>query len=199
MSKKSVKENEIVLPGQYLGVVEEFLPDKNSTFVKEGEIFAAKTGKILIDNKKHQIQVESQKEDERKTVKVGDTVIGEVVFLRKFSIGITFYSINSKVHFNSSTFGNVHVSQISNKYIEKIQDAFQITDVLRARVTSQNLSEFDLTTAGNNLGVIHADCAICGTELEKIGFDKLRCPRCGHLEKRKLASDYADVKEHLRF
>ena len=47
--KDSVKNNEIALTGQYLGVVEEFLPDKHSTYVKEGQIFATKTGIINID------------------------------------------------------------------------------------------------------------------------------------------------------
>jgi exosome complex component CSL4 len=197
--KESVKNKDIVLTGQYLGVVEEFLPDKQSTYVKEGQIFATKTGIIAINKDKREIEIQSHQEKDRKTVKVGDIVIGTVLFLRQYSIGITFHTINKKIHFNSSYFGNIHVSQISHKYVDKISDAFQLTDILRAKVVEQNSNEYNLSTVGKDLGVIHADCVICGTPLDKIGFNKLRCERCGNIESRKLAADYRDVSENLRY
>ncbi|GAH76264.1 unnamed protein product, partial [marine sediment metagenome] len=55
--KESAKNKEIVLTGQYLGVVEEFLPDKQSTYVKDGQIIASKTGVINIDTNKRLIEV----------------------------------------------------------------------------------------------------------------------------------------------
>jgi exosome complex component CSL4 len=197
--KESVKKNDIVLTGQYLGVVEEFLPDKQSTYVKDGQIFASRSGIISINKQKKEIKIQSHQEKDRKTVKPGDIIIGTVLFLRQYSIGLNFHTINQKLHFNSSYFGNIHVSQISNKYVEKIQEAFQITDIVRAKVIEQEINEYRLTTVGKNLGVIHADCSICGTGLEKIGFNKLRCSRCGNIETRKLASDYGEVEEQLRF
>jgi len=197
--KKTGKDKEIAVIGQYLGVVEEFLPDEQSTYVKEGQIFATKTGMISIDDKKREIEIKTHQEKDRKTVKAGDIVIGTVVFLRKFSIGITFNTINQKIHFNSSYFGNTHVSQISNRYIDKINDAFQITDIIRAKVANKNANEYILSTVGKNFGVIHADCSICGTILKKIGFNKLICDFCGNIEKRKLAIDYGDVAHKLRF
>jgi len=197
--KDSVKNNEIALTGQYLGVVEEFLPDKHSTYVKEGQIFATKTGIINIDKSKREIEIKSHQEKDRKTVKVGDIVIGTVLFLRQYSIGTNFQTINYKVHFNSSYFGNIHVSQISHKYVEKISDAFQLTDIIRAKVINQESNEYKLSTVGKNFGVIHADCVICGTPLDKIGFNKLRCSRCGNIESRKLADDYRNVSESLRY
>ena len=199
MDKKSVKNNDLVLTGQYLGVVEEFLPDKKSTFVKEGEIYATKSGHIDIDSEKRKIEVKTQQEKDRKTVKVGDIVIGPILFLRQYSVGMNFYTINKKLHFNSSYFGNVHVSQISERYIEKIQDAFQITDIIRARVISINQNEYNLSTSGKELGTIYADCVICGTPLDKIGNNRLRCGRCGNTETRKLSSDYRNVSEPFRY
>ena len=196
--KKAAKNKEIVVTGQYLGVVEEFLPDEQSTYIKEGQIFATKTGMISIDEKKREIEIKTHQEKDRKTINVGDIIIGTVVFLRKFSIGISFNTINRKIHFNSSYFGNIHVSQISNKYIEKINDAFQITDIIRATVVKKNANEYTLSTVGKYLGVIHSDCSICGQTLKKIGFDKLKCSLCGNFEKRKLANDYGDVAHQLR-
>ncbi|MFX1497269.1 MAG: exosome complex RNA-binding protein Csl4 [Promethearchaeota archaeon] len=197
--KKEIENKDIVITGQYLGVVEEFLPDKQSSYIKDGKIYATKTGIILIDKNKKEIEIKSHQEENRKTVKIGDIVIGTVLFLRQYSIGLNFHTINNKLHFNSSYFGNIHVSQISHKYVEKISDAFQITDVLRAKVIEQTTNEFKLSTVGNNLGVIHADCVICGTNLEKIGHNKLRCSRCGNVETRKLANDYGNVNESLRY
>jgi len=198
-NRKQIKNKDIAVTGQYLGVIEEYISNEQSTYVKEGQIFATKTGMISIDDKKREIEIETHQEKDRKTVKIGDIVIGTVVFLRKFSIGITFNTINQKIHFNSSYFGNTHVSQISNKYIEKINDAFQITDIIRAKVTNENANEYTLSTVGKNFGVIHADCSICGTKLNKIGYDKLKCDFCGNIEKRKLAIDYGDIAHKLRF
>ena len=199
MSKKSVNDKEMVMTGQYLGVVEEFLPDKHSTFVKDGEIFSTKIGITNIDKNKREIVVKPLQEDKRKVVKNGDLVIGTILFLRQYSIGISFYTLNNKLHFNSAYMGNVHVSEISNKYVEKIQDVYKITDIIRAKVIGQESNEYKLSTTGKNLGVIHAECIICGTVLEKDGFNKLECPRCGNIEYRKLVDDYRNVKEHLRY
>jgi len=199
LTKKSYKDKDIVLTGQYLGVVEEFLPDKQSTFIKDGKIFASKSGMINVNNKERKIEISTHQEKDRKVVKIGDTVIGAILFLRQYSVGISFYTINKKVHFNSSYFGNIHVSQISDRYVERIHDAFQITDIVRARVVEQNYTEYKLSTTGKNLGVIYADCVICGKPLIKIGYNKLQCDRCGNQETRKLAIDYGNITNNLRF
>ena len=197
--KESAKNNEIALTGQYLGVVEEYLPDKQSTYVREGQIYATKTGIVNINKDRRAIEIKSHQEEDRKTIKINDIIIGTIRFLRLYSVGISFATINNKIHFNSSYFGNIHVSHISHKFIEKISDAFQITDIVRAKVIRQEQNEYSLSTVGKNLGVIHADCSICGTTLEKIGVDRLRCPRCGNVENRKLASDYGNVTESLKY
>jgi exosome complex component CSL4 len=199
MSEKEIKDKSIVLTGQYLGVVEEFLPDKKSTFVRDGQIFATKSGLLNIDEKKRKIKIKTHQEKDRKIVQIGDIVVGTIVFLRQYSVGLNFYIINDKIHFNSDYFGNIHVSQVSDKFVEKIQDAFQITDIIRAKVLEQETNEYKLTTVGKELGVIYADCVICGESLDRIGYNKLRCPRCGNVEIRKLANDYSDVNKSLNF
>ena len=199
MSKKTLKNGDVIITGDYLGVVEEFLPDKQSTYTKEGKIYATKTGLISIDNKAKKIEISTHQEKDRKIVKIGDTVIGVILFLRLYSVGVSFYTINKKIHFNSNYFGNIHVSQISDKYVEKIHDAFQITDIVRARVVEQEYNEYKLSTIGKHLGVIYADCVICGNSLTKIGYNKLKCERCGNVETRKLANDYGNVTNNLRF
>ena len=168
-------------------------------FIKDGKIFATKSGMLSIDEKRRKLEITTHQEKDRKTVKIGDIVVGTVLFLRKFSVGVNFYTINDKIHFNSSYLGNIHVSQISNKYVEKIKDAFQITDIVRAKVTEESCNEYTLTTTGKDLGAIRADCVMCGSFLEKIGYNKLRCVFCGNLEKRKLSDDYGDISQNLRY
>ncbi len=197
--KESANNNEIALTGQYLGVVEEYLADKKSTYVRDGQIFATKAGIVSIDEERRAIEIKSLQDEDRKTIKINDILIGTIQFLRLYSVGINFATINNKIHFNSSYFGNIHVSHISHKFIEKIADAFQITDIIRAKVIKQEQKEYSLSTVGKNLGVIHPDCSICGSTLEKIGQNRLKCPRCGSTENRKLASDYGNVSESLRY
>jgi len=99
--KESAKNNEIALTGQYLGVVEEYLPDKQSTYVREGQIYATKTGIVNINKDRRAIEIKSHQEEDRRTVKINDIVIGTLLFLRLYSVGISFATINNKIHFNS--------------------------------------------------------------------------------------------------
>ncbi|TXT64556.1 MAG: Exosome complex component Csl4 [Promethearchaeota archaeon] len=193
------KKKDIILTGEYVGVVEEFLPDTESTYIKDGKIYASKSGIISKDLDRRKINIKTHQESDRKIPKIGDIVIGVILFQRKYSVGLNFYTLNRKLHFNSYFFGNIHVSQISNRYIEKITDAFQKTDIIRAKVIKENGNEYELTTIGKDLGVIHSDCSICGTELDRIGFNKLRCPMCGNMENKKLASDYREVAYNLKY
>ncbi len=197
--KDSAKNNDIALTGQYLGVVEEYLPDKGSTYVKDGQIFATKAGIVSINEERRAIEIKSLQEENRKTIKLNDIMIGTIQFLRLYSVGVNFAAVNNKIQFNNSYFGNVHVSHISHQFIEKIADAFQITDIIRAKVIKLEQNEFSLSTVGKDLGVIHADCSICGSPLEKIGQNRLKCSRCGNTENRKLASDYGSISENLRY
>jgi len=197
--KDSAKNNEIALTGQYLGVVEEYLPDKGSTYVKDGQIYATKVGIVSINEERRVIEIKSLQEKKRKTIKLNDIMIGTIQFLRLYSVGVNFAAVNNKIQFNNSYFGNVHVSHISRQFIEKIADAFQITDIIRAKVIKLEQNEFSLSTVGKDLGVIHADCSICGSPLEKIGQNRLKCARCGNTENRKLASDYGSVSENLKY
>jgi exosome complex component CSL4 len=195
--KRKLKNGDYADIGQPLGVVEEYLPDKNSTYASDGVIYSSRVGTIKIDTNKKQISIKKQNEEQQRNLKVGDIVIGIVFMVRKYSIGVNIYVINNKVKFYSGYLGNVHVSQISKAYVEKIEDAFQKTDIIRAKVSKLNINEVDLSTENLNLGVISADCSRCGTPLIKIKKNILKCPVCENVEKRKLANDYNSVKTRL--
>lgn len=194
---KKVKAGDSVEIGDPLGVVEEYLPDKFSAYAKDGIIYATKSGKVNIDLNRKKISVKGENQKHVPALKIGDVIIGIVTFVRKYSVGITIEVVNNRVMFNSNFFGNVHVSQISNSYIEKVEDGFQKTDIIRARVTKLKYNEIDMSTDSKNLGVVAADCPFCGTTLEKIKNNLLKCPLCQSMEKRKLADDYDSIDTRL--
>jgi len=195
--KEKVNDGDYAYIGQPLGVVEEYLPDKNSTHTSEGIIYASKSGTVRIDLKRKKISIEDYNEKHVPALIKGDIVIGAVGFVRKYSVGVNIGVVNNRVLYNSNFFGNIHVSHVSKSYIEKVEDGFQKTDIIRAKVVKMRLNEIDLTTEDRDLGVIAADCSICGTSLEKIKQNLLKCPRCENIEKRKIASDYDSVDSRL--
>ena len=96
-------------------------------------------------------------------------------------------------------YGNIHVSKVSKQYIESLKEAFKKTDYVRAKVLKKVGTEYELTTEGSRLGVITADCTVCGTKLLRKGRNFLECPFCGKREKRKLANDFGSVDEIIEF
>jgi exosome complex component CSL4 len=85
--------------------------------------------------------------------------------------------------------GTVHVSQVHTGYVKEMRHQFKPGDIVRARVLNAQREPIQLSTAGDDLGVIVAACSRCCMSLERDG-SKLRCPECGNVEFRKLASDY---------
>lgn len=75
--KKTVKNGDLVLPGDYLGVIEEFLPG-DGVREENGELYATRAGKVRIDSDKMEISVEPVT-DVPPLPRVGDVVIGRVV------------------------------------------------------------------------------------------------------------------------
>ena len=97
--------------------------------------------------------------------------------------------------------GLIHVSELADKFVKNVErlEEFGWYWKIRARIVEQNFNEYKLTTASNNLGVIYTDCVICGNPLDRIGPNRLRCSRCGSVETRKLANDFGNVEDSLRF
>jgi len=184
-----------VIPGEKLANVEEFVSLNNETIYEEnGNLFSAIYGRLIIDYSKRTVNVIHLKPPKRPKFRKGDLVIARVLIMRKFTIGAVIYKINKKILFDYNPIGNIHVSNVTNYYIDKISEAFKKTDWIRARIIELG-EEFELSTDGRMLGVIKADCPTCGTELVKIGKDILNCPFCSRKERRKTAADYGIIEE----
>jgi len=176
---------QFVVPGQKLGVIEEFIPD-SGTYVKDGCIYSTSVGYVLIDfaNKKVSVYPVARNVN---VPKIGSTVIGWIISVQSSYATIRIIKIGRR--FLSGHFtGIIHISDVSHRYVDNMHDAFRIGDLVRAKVISDKNQTFHLTTRDDNLGVIYAFCSQCGGILVK--RRNLKCTVCGNVEKRKITLDY---------
>jgi exosome complex component CSL4 len=81
----------------------------------------------------------------------------------------------------------IHVSNVKDAYVKELYYEFAPFDIVKARVI--DMKNMRLTTLNKDLGVMKAYCGRC-REVLKLENDKLKCPRCGRIETRKISSDY---------
>ncbi|MDH5449473.1 MAG: exosome complex RNA-binding protein Csl4 [Candidatus Bathyarchaeota archaeon] len=186
MRENDRKSGQFVVPGERLGVIEEFIPG-TGTYTKDGVIHSQITGRTLLDmlNKKvsiypliHGVSVP----------KIGSIVAGQVSNVQSKSATLRISQIGNK--FLSGNFtGILHISDASLDYVDIMYDVCKPGDIMRAKVISTMNRTHHLSTSERNLGVICSFCSHCGhmLTLQERG---LRCPKCGKIEKRKFASDY---------
>ncbi|HSQ48068.1 MAG TPA: exosome complex RNA-binding protein Csl4, partial [Candidatus Deferrimicrobiaceae bacterium] len=95
----------------------------------------------------------------------------------------------------SGNFGGIlHVSDVSDRYVDAMSDVVKTGDIVRAKVISAKNQVFHLSTNDRNLGIVHAFCSRDAALLSQDNYD-LKCPKCGNVERRKIAPDYG--KEEL--
>ena len=180
------QSGQFVVPGQKLGVIEEFIAD-SGTYVEEGIIHSKSVGYVLmdLDNKKVSVYVAARNYN---IPKIGAIIIGDVTGVQSSMANVRITKVGTK--FISSHFsGIIHISDVSFNYTENIFDAFKAGDLVRAKVISDKNQIFHISTKGENLGVLLAYCSHCGAILA-LRQNELRCEECGHVERRKTALDY---------
>ncbi|MGQ9623782.1 MAG: exosome complex RNA-binding protein Csl4 [Candidatus Bathycorpusculaceae bacterium] len=180
------KSGHLVLPGERLGVIEEFIPD-SGTYVKDGIIYSRFIGRALVDLLNKRVSVYPLIHDV-KVPKVGNVVIGQVSNVQSENASLRIFQIGKK-QLSGFFSGVLHISDVQLRYIESMYNVCKPSDIMRAKVISEKNMTYHLSTKDKDLGVIFAFCSQCGYLLQprKPG---MRCPRCGKIEKRKTASDY---------
>jgi exosome complex component CSL4 len=191
MVKSKRKSGQFTAPGDRLGVIEEFMPG-SGTYVEEGAIHSKTVGYTLLDmlNRKVSVYPLSQTVN---VPKVGSTVIGQVLDTQSKTATIRIFQIGKKML--SGVFsGILYISDASASYVDSMFDVCKTGDIVKAKVVSKANRTFHLSTAENDFGVLYAFCSQCGHMLS-LKIQKMHCPQCGRIEKRKIASDYG--KEDL--
>lgn len=177
---------QIVLPGEPLGVIEEFIPD-TGTYVKDGVICSKVVGRALIDYLNKRVSVFPTRGV--KVPKVGSIVVGQVSNVQTQLAAVRMFKIGE--HMLSGFFtGLLHVADVHVRFVDSMFDVCKPGDIIRAKVISEKNRIYHLTTKDRSLGVVYAFCSRCGDVLQHRGRGGLQCLRCGNVEKRKTVIDY---------
>lgn len=179
-----------MLPGDALGVTEEFVP-ADWTYEDEGKIRSLVAGTVSVDNKNKRISI-IPKTNHPSILKTGMVIFGQISEVRGQRALMRIEGAKDTARSLTTSFsGGIHISQADKGYVSKLTDEFRIGDLVDARVTKVlGLDNVDLTTAENDLGVIKAMCTNCRHYMKKISKSEVLCPNCGRKEKRKLSSNY---------
>jgi exosome complex component CSL4 len=188
MSSKSSeqKSGQLVVPGERLGVIEEFIPD-DGTYVQDGVIYSKVIGRVLLDLTHRRVSVHQLVHGAKVPV-AGSTVMGQVSNAQAETAGVRIFEIGSE-EVNGVFTGILHVSDVQLKYVDSMFDICKPGDIIRAKVISEKNRTYHLSTKDKNLGVVYAFCSNCGNILQPKRQGML-CSKCGRVETRKTAADY---------
>jgi len=177
----------VVLPGDEVAVAEEFEAGEG-TFEEHGRIYAAQPGHLELDAHHRVARVAAFNPPAH--LRVEEVIYGVVEEVRASMCEARVLAIHGRDRQVAGEIAaSLHVSKISNAYVENIRDAMRLGDTIRARVI-QTEPSLQITTAEANLGVVLALCANCRRPTERAGTDRVRCPRCERSDRRKLTADY---------
>ncbi len=185
-SQAKRKSGQIVVPGDRLGVIEEFSPGPG-TYESEGTIYSAATGRALMDLLNKQVSV-YPKAHVTNVPHVGSVVLGQVSDVQSKQANMRIFQVGDRP-LTGLFSGPLHIGDVSPRYVESMYEACRAGDIVRARVISEKNRTFHLTTNEKHLGVVYAFCSRCGHSLMQRRF-VMRCPECGNTERRKTAADY---------
>jgi len=186
MPGRTKESGQLVVPGEKLGVVEEFSPGQGA-YEENGTIYAQLVGDTLVDLSKKVVSVHP-----RVRIPIvpteGATVLGVVMNAQGRVATVNILKIDD--HFLQTPFvGVLHISSSSPRYEKDMVDVCKALDIVRARVVNVKNRDPQLTTIGRGLGVVKAFCSRCGHVLVRRDH-VLRCESCKNIEGRKIAEDY---------
>jgi exosome complex component CSL4 len=186
LNQPEQKSGILVLPGERLGVIEEFIPD-SGTYVKDGVIYSRIIGRALMDllNKKVSVYPVG---NAVAAPKVGTVVVGQVGNAQSDNVLVKIFRIGRK-KLSGNFSGILHVSDVSDRYINSMSEVCKTGDIIRAKVISEKNQIYHLSTSDRNLGTLYSFCGRCGNLLEQRKYE-MYCIKCGSIEKRKTAQDY---------
>jgi exosome complex component CSL4 len=197
---------ELVMPGDKVGVEEEFVPAANTYVDSDGSIRASIAGSVVASEGK--ISVINIKHDVRK-YKRGMMVLGKVsddlrsVMFIKLDVikvnGIEYIPLKDGKIVTSSgrrgppgrDFHREHAPREEKKRLASVGD------VVLAKVIFEDPDVFTLGIDEPEAGVVYAECEMCSTHLEvdTTARGMLSCPACSHKEQRKISTLYGKTEQ----
>jgi exosome complex component CSL4 len=164
-------------------------------------------GYLTLDTTDFTARVET-KLGEPAIVRPGDIVLGIVNATRGSMAIVSVQAIATDPDrgIGGDTNGTLHVSKTSEKFLESMEDAFRVRDIIRARVLETDPA-IQLTTKGPRLGVLKSWCPRCGGNMLRPGkgvaagrqdqdarrnAHVVACPECDWKDMKKLAEDFGE-------
>jgi exosome complex component CSL4 len=179
------KQGELVLPGDELNIIEEFSPG-DGVYEYNGVVRASVAGKVFYDMINRRSNVIVFKRPMIQELKRAKYVIGHVISAKEDIAFVNIYSIDDR-ELQFPINGYLHVSQISNKFVNNVTEYIKVGDVIKAKPISY-IIPIPLTIKHKDLGVIYAKCSICGNVMIKYDEEHLKCNICNNVEVRKIGS-----------
>ena len=187
----SIEEEQIVMPGDKLGIIEQYLPGEG-TYDDNGEIKSSVLGNVKINQKMKVISVESDAKPA--LLKVGDVVYGQITDIKSQRANVKIDCIKDNARPLALPYmGAIHISQAKKDYLEKLSDAFRIGDIVQAKVVKITGDNVDLGTVDDDCGVLKAMCTRCRDYMHTTKKqNELQCNTCNKKEKRKISKNYVN-------
>ncbi|MCW4015585.1 MAG: exosome complex RNA-binding protein Csl4 [Candidatus Bathyarchaeota archaeon] len=186
MPESERKSGLFVVPGDRLGVIEEFTSGPG-TYVEGGTIHSKVTGCTLLDMLNKQVSVYPLVKSAT-VPQVGSIVTAMVSDVKNKNAVLSIFKVGDKT-LSGFFKGMLHISGVSHGYVDNMFNVCKAGDIMKAKVISTENRSFFLSTADNDLGVVHALCSICGHVLQP-GNRGMGCSNCGNNERRKTSPDY---------
>lgn len=181
----------IVLPGDEVGVAEEYEPGAG-TYESGGRIVAATVGLLDLDETNKVARVKPFNPPAQ--LEPGDIVYAVVNNTRASMATADIVALHGRDRqVAGRAEGTLHISRVSEDYTEDFGGSMRIGDTIRAKVVQVKPS-LQIITAEPTLGVVLALCTRCRGVLDrKEGSSDLYCGRCERSEPRKIAQDYGEL------
>lgn len=171
------------VPGDFLGVAEEFAPGSATFEDEQGRIYASAFGSKQEDPRARSVGVSPRKL--ARPLAPGDLVYARVTDLYESMARLEFAAVPAKhVYPAGSGSAFMRISEMERGYVERLRDAISTGDIVRARVVDIKPLGIYLTMKEGDLGVVRAFCSRDRSAMAPQGRTFV-CPECGRREGRK--------------
>lgn len=177
-----MNKDKFVVPGEKLGVIEEFVPGKNVYVDENGALRSSHLGRTLLKDDEVEVTPISSLEF---PVQKGDVVLGEVWRSELSRFIIKIVSVwDPRRELTSSLRASLLKGMTTNRLV-------RVGDLILAKVNPVRYNQISVTLRGDKrLGVVFAKCSNCGDPLKKLG-NTLICSSCEDMRlDGKIGSEY---------
>lgn len=174
----SIRFGKLVLPGQRLGVIEEYLPGSGVKALKSGHLVATHAGYAEYDARNHIVSVRPIRSVRKPAV--GDTVLATVRDIQEKVIWSDILAI----------LGSRLTTSYSGALLRKGQGLDYVPgDLYLAKVVDDLNGVYTLSVEGKDLGLVQAFCDVCGRPLT-LKLSHLECRECRRAYRKKISVHY---------